>query len=258
MAGDMTVAAGAATHTGLVRRTNEDAYLATSPFFLVADGMGGHNAGAAASAAVVSEFARATTDRPVSAELVETLLERARSRVARIDGGARPAGSTLTGVALMDDGGSWLVVNVGDSRTYRLSRGTMERLTVDHSIVQELIDRGSLDGDLARVDTRRNVITRAIGAGTAGRADMWVTPARVGDRILVCSDGVTGELTDDEIAEVLRSVAHPQQAALHLIHQAMVRGGHDNITAIVVDAVAVSEDGVDEDTSPRERVGSHS
>ena len=143
-------------------------------------------------------------------------------------------------IADVDGEGYWLAINLGDSRTYRLSEGEFEQVSVDHSVVQELIDAGQLDPAAASRDTRRNVITRAIGAGSDGDADYWLIPAEAGDRILVCSDGLSSELDHETIHAILVGERHPQSAATRLVHEAMVRGGRDNITALVVDATAVS------------------
>lgn len=261
----MTVAietrSGACTHAGLKRSVNEDSYLASSPLFLVADGMGGHDAGDLASSAVVGEFAKYVGADALELDDVEAAMAASRAAVDAIDSEERAAGTTLTGVAVADVSGEayWLVVNVGDSRTYRLYDGTIERLTVDHSVVQELVDHGVLDSTAAKVDHRRNVITRAIGAGNEGVPDYWMVPARTGDRILVCSDGLTGEIDDEDIAEILLAEDDPQEASVRLVSEAVVHGGRDNITAVVVDAVAVSGESVnaDTDTSARSHTSEH-
>jgi len=238
----ITVAFGAATDTGLRRRINEDSYLAQAPLFLVADGMGGHNAGEIASAAVVDVYARLAGRTSITQDDMHDALATARRRVAALPpGGGAGAGTTLAGVVVADiDGdGYWLAVNLGDSRTYRLSDGQFEQVSVDHSFVQELVDAGELAADEAHRDSRRNVITRAIGAGSDAAADYWLIPAEEGDRILVCSDGLSGELEQDAIHGILLAETDPQAAATRLVHEAMVRGGRDNITAVVVDALAV-------------------
>lgn len=242
MSAPISVVFGAATDAGLRRRINEDSHIASAPLFLVADGMGGHQAGEIASAAVIEEFAALAGRPSVGIDDVRTALAAARRRVEALPAGAGAgAGTTLTGVVIADvDGeGYWLAINLGDSRTYRLSEGEFEQVSVDHSVVQELIDAGQLDPEAAQRDTRRNVITRAIGAGSAGDADYWLLPAEAGDRILVCSDGLSGELERETIHAILLAESHPQAAATRLVHEAMLRGGRDNITALVVDATAV-------------------
>ncbi|QKJ21023.1 serine/threonine-protein phosphatase [Microbacterium hominis] len=253
------------------RRINEDAHLAASPLFLVADGMGGHEAGEVASAAVIDEFARLAGRDAVTIDDLHRTLDRARRRVEALPAGAAGAGTTLSGVVIADVEGEgyWLAVNLGDSRTYRLSEGRFEQISVDHSVVQELVDSGELDPADAMHDARRNVITRAIGAGSDSAADYWLIPAEAGDRVLVCSDGLSGELDDAAILEILTSEADPQSAATRLVHEAMLKGGRDNITALVVHAHAVrsrsertvddtlpvapggAADEIDEDTRPR-------
>jgi len=246
---------GAATHPGLRRSANEDAHLAATPLFLVADGMGGHDSGAAASAAVVAEFALLVGRESLGVDDIREVLRRARTAVEAIGSTVRAAGTTLTGVAIADVGGAgyWLTVNVGDSRTYRFANGELEQISVDHSLVQEMLDAGVLaPADVA--GQRRNEITRAIGAGSGGEPDFWLVPAEPGDRILVCSDGLSGEVDAARIAEVLARVGDPQEAATRLVHEAMVRGGRDNITVVVVDAVRVAGcDDIPYDTAPHQR-----
>ncbi|MFT4281129.1 PP2C family protein-serine/threonine phosphatase [Microbacterium sp.] len=255
----IAVAFGAATHPGLRRQVNEDSYLAAAPLFLVADGMGGHDAGAAASSAVVEEFSALVGAVSVGIDDVRAALARARARVEALvthgaGGTVRAAGTTLSGVVVADVGGAgyWLTVNVGDSRTYRLADGELEQISVDHSVVQELIDAGELDVAAAAVDRRRNEITRAIGAGSDGEPDFWLVPAEPGDRVLVCSDGLSGELDSARLLRVLQETADPQEAATRLVHEAMLRGGRDNITVVVVDAVSVAghDDDAPCDTAP--------
>lgn len=238
----ITVRCGAATDAGLRRRINEDSFLARSPLFLVADGMGGHQAGEIASATVIDEFAAFAGRDSLTIDDVHAAVARARRRVDAIASAAGAgAGTTLSGVVIADVAGEgyWLAVNLGDSRTYRLSEGVFEQVSVDHSVVQELIDSGELTAEAAHRDTRRNVITRAIGAGSDGEPDYWMIPAEAGDRILVCSDGLSSELEDSRIHDVLRDETDPQSAAARLVHEAIVSGGRDNITVLVVDAIGV-------------------
>ncbi|WP_169583054.1 MULTISPECIES: protein phosphatase 2C domain-containing protein [Microbacterium] len=242
MTAPMKVVFGSATDAGLRRRINEDSHIAAPPLFLVADGMGGHHGGELASAAVIEEFAALAGRPSLDIDDVRRALAAARRRVEALPPGqGAVAGTTLTGVVIADvDGdGYWLAINLGDSRTYRLSEGDFEQVSVDHSVVQELIDAGQLDAATASQDARRNVITRAIGAGSDADADYWLIPAEGGDRILVCSDGLSTELDHDTIHAILVAETHPQAAATRLVHEAMLRGGRDNITALVVDATSV-------------------
>lgn len=264
MTAPLIVSAGSSTHTGLRRTLNEDALLASTPIFLVADGMGGHEAGERASAAVVSGFSRYIGRQSLELDDVLEALSRVREAVDTLSVSAMGrAGTTLSGVVLADvDGmGYWLSFNIGDSRTYRLSGGELEQISVDHSVVQELIESGELSLAEAASDRRRNIITRAIGAGSTGDADFWMFPAEVGDRMMICSDGLSSEMSDAQIREILTVEPDPQTAAATLVGGAVRAGGRDNITVVVVDAVAVTsragvpmraEDDIDEDTRPRE------
>lgn len=260
----LVTSAGSATHAGLRRALNEDAYLAHAPVFVVADGMGGHEAGERASAAVIAEFSRHSGRSSLTLDDVRHALSDARAAVEDLStSGNGRAGTTLSGVVLADvDGmGYWLAINIGDSRTYRLADGELEQISVDHSVVQELIEAGELTAAQASTDKRRNIITRAIGASSTGDADYWMFPAELGDRMLVCSDGLTSEVSDARIRDVLHFESDPQVAADILVDEAVRAGGRDNITVVVVDAVAVasrpgiqaeSDEDVDADTRPRE------
>lgn len=234
------LAAAGLSDAGVRRSANEDAFLAVEPAFLVADGMGGHEQGARASAAVVSAFESALCDgEPVDLPRVAVALEEASQSVQAVAATTqRGAGSTLSGVVLVQHEGHphWLILNVGDSRAYRLVDGFLERLTIDHSLVQERIDAGELrEEDRAEADDR-NVITRAIGAHDA-RADSWLMPLTTGERLLLCSDGLHGELTDDQLREILISAGRPASTAAALIAAANRAGGRDNVTAVVVDVL---------------------
>ncbi len=164
------------------------------------------------------------------------------------------AGTTVTGVWLhrIDGRMLWIVFNTGDSRTYRLvapgpgqdedgSGPVIEQLTVDHSEVQYLVSIGQLTAAQALVHPRRNVITRALGTGQVWEPDVWVLPARHGDRLMLCSDGLTNELSPAHMARVLASVPHPKEAADVLLQAALRTGGRDNVTVIVADAVRPGE-----------------
>ncbi|WP_345752257.1 PP2C family protein-serine/threonine phosphatase [Microbacterium rhizophilus] len=268
MTSPIVALSGAATDAGLRRTLNEDAFVSVPPVFLVADGMGGHDRGEVASATAIAEFAGLAGRESLTIEDVREALRRARTQVDGLSIGTEAgAGTTLTGVVVADVAGEgyWLALNLGDSRTYRLAGGRLEQISVDHSVVQELMDRGELTPEDAARDRRRNVITRALGAGSDADADFWMLPAAQGDRILVCSDGLPSELPAERIRTILSVESHPQAAATRLVHEAVLHGGRDNITAIVVDAIAVArrgaaapggeDPGIDSDTLPREPVG---
>lgn len=229
----------AACHRGLVRPANEDGAVATPGRYLLADGMGGHESGELACEVALQTLSAAPVGESVAdtTAALEDLLVRAQDRIGELAGdSARRAGTTATGVVLARHDGAphWVAFNIGDSRTYLLSDGRLRPVSVDHSQVQELIDAGVLTPAQARVDPRRNVITRALGAGMAApRADYYVFPARPGDIVLLCSDGLNGELTDPEIEAVVEASPTLADAVQALIECTLVSGAHDNVTVVL-------------------------
>jgi len=170
------------------------------------------------------------------AEAVLTALEHANRHVIERDEANR-MGTTVTGLAGLEaaGGGDQLMVfNIGDSRVYRLAGKHLEQLTVDHSEVQEMVLAGVITREQARTHPRRNVVTRALGSDSGLHPDHWLRPAVSGDRYLICSDGLFGELTDDAIRPLL-AAGDPPRAAQALVAAADEAGGRDNITAVVVD-----------------------
>lgn len=239
------VAYGQATDVGRVRSENEDDLLAAPPVFVVADGMGGHAGGAAASSAAVEEMAALARRDDLDPEQVRAAVAAAHARVralSRPDGSRLGAGTTLTGLVAVTHEGSptWLVLNVGDSRVYRLAGDSLLQVTTDHSLVQEMVDDGVLSAQDARFHPQRNVVTRALGGPGAVEPDLTLAPPQPSERWLVCSDGLTNELTDDEIAEVLRVETDPQAAADRLVQAAVQAGGQDNVTVVVVDVAGAA------------------
>src|SRR5437588_3069367 len=232
--------AGGATDTGLVRDHNEDNYLTDEGLFAVADGVGGHKAGEVASQTAVDtlqrEFRESTTDGLVDA--VKTA-NRTVWDLAESNPDQRGMGTTRTAVALVNEDGEerLAVVNVGDSRAYLLQQGELEQLTEDHSLVEQLVREGQLTPAEAQVHPQRSIITRALGLDPEVEVDSWELTPYKGDRILLCSDGLTNEVSDDEIASTLRSVGDPEEAARQLVNEARDHGGSDNITCVVVDVL---------------------
>lgn len=239
---------GARTDVGLRRKVNEDTLIADFPVFLVADGMGGHEAGDVASERALEAFRHLIGQPTVSLDEVHAAFRNAVRDVAGIEA-VRAAGTTISGVAVSQQGGAsyWLVINIGDSRTYRLSAGRLEQISVDHSAVQELLEQGRLQPQDAETHAERHVITKAVGAGSRAEPDYWMLPARAGDRLLVCSDGLSREVGFDRLRDVLTEEAAPEAAAVRLVHEALLHGGRDNVTVIVIDALSVSDDAVDDD-----------
>lgn len=252
---------GSRTDRGLHRRTNEDSLIADYPLFLVADGMGGHEAGDIASGRALDAFRPLIGRDSVSLDEVVEAFHDAVRLVSQIEAEKTSAGTTISGVAVSDrDGVShWLVMNIGDSRTYRLREGELEQISVDHSAVQELIDAGRLAPADAERHPERHIITKAVGAGSRAEPDYWLIPASVGDRLLICSDGLSKELDADHISAALREESSPEIAATRLVDEALLAGGHDNVSVIVVDAAAVEGeeyptarlDALEPDTVPR-------
>ncbi|MDQ6728642.1 MAG: Stp1/IreP family PP2C-type Ser/Thr phosphatase [Actinomycetota bacterium] len=234
--------AGAATDVGRVRQINEDRFLADEVLFAVADGVGGHQAGEVASQTSVETLRQAFADGEHTTEGLVAAAEAANQAVWQLAQGSREKrgmGTTLTALALVqDDGEEQLgLINVGDSRAYVLKQGELIQLTEDHSLVEELVRDGKLSPAEAQVHPQRSIITRALGMDPHVQVDSWpVTPYR-GDRFLLCSDGLTNELSDERIASTLRQLADPQEAAHDLVRQARAAGGGDNITVVVVDVV---------------------
>ena len=232
---------GVATDAGGRRQANEDAVLADPPVFAVADGMGGHARGDMASSYVVAELATlARVDRPVRPEDVVAVLRRAGERIREeMAGQDAVAGTTVAGAVLTEQDGEpfWLVFNVGDSRVYRCTRQDIEQVSVDHSLVQEMVDLGTISAAEARHHPQRNVITRAVGTGPVPDVDFWMLRAGGPDELVLCSDGLFGELSDAEIGEVVAAAGHPQEAAATLLDRAVQGGGaNDNVSVVVVAA----------------------
>lgn len=233
------------TDVGRRRAHNEDSYLAESPFFVVADGMGGHSAGDVASDAVVRRMLEVATAPILSTEDVEEALRRATADIAVAAAESElGVGTTATGAFLSrgDDGYEFVVFNVGDSRVYLLDAAGLRQITVDHSVVQEMVDAGLLSADEAEGHPDSNVITRAVGFDVDQRPDYWRVPARVGLRLLVCSDGLTKELPTVHIAAILGAVGDTLEAATALVDAAVDAGGRDNVTAVVIDVRGTGDD----------------
>jgi protein phosphatase len=236
-----TLAWSWATDPGAVRALNEDAVVAEAPVFLVADGVGGQEAGEIASGLVATRFRSLVADGPVPADAVAEELRIANDMLRDA---ARPMGTTAVGMVVVEHRGvtCWLVLNVGDSRAYCWADGRLVQLTRDHSHVQDLVDAGELDAEAARHHPDRNVITRALGAADEVAPDFWVRPIRAGERYLLCSDGLSGEVDDALLAEVLGIGLTPDETVDSLVHHALRAGGRDNVSAIVIDVLRAADD----------------
>jgi serine/threonine protein phosphatase PrpC len=245
------------TDTGRQRRDNEDSAYVRVPLFVVADGMGGAQAGEVASALAVEEFRRGLPDAEAGQATTEQRLaarvQTANRRIyetAQTERDQSGMGTTLTAVYL--DGSDLVIAHVGDSRAYVLRNSELTRLTHDHSLVEELMRRGKLTPEQAAEHPQRSIITRALGIEPDVEVDTWSYPARAGDVVLLCSDGLTSMIDEGLVAQVLRSTPDLEQAGEQLIREANEAGGRDNITVILF-AVADTDDtatGLDPATAP--------
>ena len=238
----MKVVWGAATHVGMLRQQNEDAFIAQDDLFVVADGMGGHNAGEVASALAIDSMKRAAAGGFSSQESVVAGVNAANAAIHAASGGQsdqRGMGTTLAAVIPLpahgDEPQRMVVTNVGDSRVYLWRAGELKQVSVDHSYVQELLSEGLVTAEEARVHPRRNIVTRALGIEGDVNADVWVVPMLVGDRYVVCSDGLVDEVDDAELAGIVGGNHSAQTVAQQLVDAANSNGGRDNITVVVVD-----------------------
>lgn len=236
-----------ATDKGLIRINNEDCYAILTanenlPYVLiVADGLGGHRKGELASRIAVDYAVsrldgsiRTDEDPAAIAENLRDIIEKANVKVylgSLTDEENQGMGTTLTIAVILPD--TLITAHIGDSRAYMLHEGELSRVTVDHTLVQELLEAG----DLAPEDTfshpKRNIITRALGVPEYMQADTYINPLRRGDRILLCSDGLHGYVRDAQIRQVLRKEKDPSTAARRLIDMANAVGGEDNITVVL-------------------------
>lgn len=223
------------TDPGLTRTGNEDALLIEPPLYAVADGMGGHRAGEIASREALTALL-ANAPREIDAKALARAVRAANRAVIASAAKSRTRtgmGTTLT--AAMVDGTRVLVAHVGDSRAYLLHDGQLTRITEDHSMVADLVRQGSITEEDARFHPQRSVITRALGSDADMVADVFEVDACPGDRLLLATDGLTGMLPDDFIAELLSQQRSPEEAAAKLIEAANRAGGYDNITVVIVD-----------------------
>ncbi|MGH9098185.1 MAG: Stp1/IreP family PP2C-type Ser/Thr phosphatase, partial [Acidimicrobiales bacterium] len=237
---------GSASDVGLVRSSNQDLALETSSLFAVADGMGGHAGGEVASRLAIDALTAAFGRQPTGVGLAEAVTSANAAVWAQSQENAdlRGMGTTLTAVALVDEAGHDVLalVNVGDSRSYRFHDGELTQITKDHSLAEEMVLSGELTAAEAAFHPHRHILTRALGVSPDVDVDVWrIRPIR-GERLLLCSDGLTNELGNNQIIEVLSTVADPQGAADLLVRAARTHGGSDNITAVVIDVVVGDED----------------
>ncbi len=251
---------GGSSDVGNGRTINEDAFFATPGLWVVADGMGGHEGGDVASKIVVDTGAEMAGPGLLELDDVATLVAQANDRVrdCAFETGKVGMGATVVGVALVNNGGddALMVFNVGDSRCYSLgSDGWLNQLTTDHSLVQELLDAGEITPEEARSHSQRNVVSRAIGIEPVVAADFIMLPRTSPLRLLLCSDGVSGELSDSRIAGVLGAGSSPADSSSALLDVVLAGPARDNATALVLDVewIDTNQRADDEITGPRPR-----
>ena len=246
--GGLTLRWASSTDTGKRRTINEDSSGVFPGLFVVADGMGGHEAGEVASRLAVEVAARYADSVPLSLDQLASLVADANDVVHEHSLLVGPAGmgTTLVGVALVENGTDpgLVVFNVGDSRCYELRDGTLRLLTADHSVVHEMVEAGSITQEEADHHPERNVVTRAVGIEDQVAADFVVLDVDQNLRLVLCSDGVSGELGSDELARLV-APGGPADAAKSLIVAVLERPALDNATAVVIDVewATVAPDG---------------
>lgn len=234
-----TLIAGSANDPGTVRETNQDALLISSPLFAVADGMGASPAGETASRLALDTLKTRFTAPPTAAGLAEAA--RAANQAIWDQAGSDPSlegmASTLTALAVLgnNEPAQLAVASIGDSRAYLFSDGQLHQLTHDHSVVQALMDAGELTPAQARTHTNRSLLTRALGIAPVIEPDVCLPAVRGTARLLLCTDGLTAHAENPQIADVLATVAEPDQAAARLVQLANHNGGSDNTAVIVID-----------------------
>jgi len=232
----MNLAVGVRTDVGQVREGNEDSYFVQSPVFVVADGMGGHLAGDVASATAVEVIRKEIGDVNASdPETLATVLKDANAEIhqkALDDESVRGMGTTCT-LMIVDDSTAQLA-HVGDSRAYLMRAGALKQITEDHTLVGRMVSEGKLDPDEAQHHPQRSIITRALGVDSEVEVDLISLELQDGDRLLLCSDGLSSMIETAEIQDALAADADPQEVADALVERANAAGGDDNITVVVV------------------------
>jgi serine/threonine protein phosphatase PrpC len=237
---DLVLSWAARTDVGHRRAANEDSVVVGLPIFAVADGMGGHAAGDRASAAIATRLSKETGPFAELPAIEQAFIDAGAEIDALSEGIPLGDGTTVTGAALVFDQPepSFLVFNIGDSRVYRFERNELSQVTVDHSVVQELVDAGLIAAADAENHPESNVITRALGFHDEPLPDIWRVPARTGMRLLICSDGLTKELSDERLRLHLAAGMPAGETASALVDAALAAGGRDNVTVVIVDVIA--------------------
>ncbi len=238
---------GLVTDVGVVRRANQDSAMANGSLFMVADGMGGHRGGEVASGLVADHFNE--TEGVTSVDELRDAVVTANTMI-RSAGSSNPdlggMGTTVVAIAVLpttpdDESLRFAVANVGDSRLYLHDKDGLSQLTEDHSLVAELAKAGQITAEEALNHPQRNVVTRALGPEADVQVDTWELPVNLGQRYLLCSDGLINEVDDDSISDTLAENEKPADAARQLVDMANSAGGRDNITVLVLDVIPAEE-----------------
>lgn len=224
---------GSRTDIGSVREQNEDSLVVAPPLFVVADGMGGHAAGEVASEIAVNTIAECAPEQADAEKLGEAVEIANREIInAALTGQGREGMGTTCTAAMLEDN-HLVIAQVGDSRAYLLHKGELTQITRDHSLMADMIEAGQITPEEARYHPNRSVITRALGNDVDMLPDLYEIDVEDGDRLLLCSDGLTSMLQDKSIQEVMNRIADPQKCATALVTEAIAAGGLDNVTVIV-------------------------
>ncbi len=245
----MKISAFGASDTGLVRPLNEDSFLISGfddgkpyGFCILADGMGGHNAGEVASQMATKIIANELSASDMQGDAnkivsqIKGSLDFANNAIYQKSvTNAENSGMGTTAVTFYLNGTKAYIANIGDSRAYLIDQSGITQLTVDHSIVQKLLDSGSITPQEARNHPEKNIITHALGTDPNEDYDIYELTAEIGDRVLLCSDGLTDMLEDTQIYNIIKNNNEIQDAVHNLISEANNHGGKDNITAVLID-----------------------
>ncbi|MGV9307880.1 MULTISPECIES: PP2C family protein-serine/threonine phosphatase [unclassified Nonomuraea] len=238
----------AGSDVGRRREQNEDSGYVSARMLAIADGMGGHAAGELASSATIAVLRELDVSLPEAGADLETALEaavleagRRLAELVEIDPARRGMGTTVT--AMLWDGARFALAHLGDSRAYLLRDGALYQITKDHTLVQSMVDEGRITEDQAAVHPRRSMVLRVLGSEGRAEPDMSLREAELGDRYMLCSDGLTDVLGPETLHEILTSYGEPDAAVHRLIELANEGGGPDNVTVIVADVVPSGEGG---------------
>lgn len=254
----MRTRVGATTDIGQVREGNEDAILISDPLYAVADGMGGHRGGEVASNLALQTVEQMFAERQGTLTEQVEQANRAVFERSQSDRDVSGMGTTLT--AALIEGGAVRLAHVGDSRAYLLRGGKLQLLTEDHTLVHRMVVEGEITETEAQNHPHRSVLTRALGVEGDVRVDEAKVEVQEGDRLLLCTDGLTGMLSEDQIESILQDVRDPQEAVDRLVREANRAGGIDNITAVIIDFTEgerIDGSGTKEVSQPRSPTTQH-